>query len=60
MACRRFVRTVYAVAVELVRTDVGEEGVPDHVRVLGQLDALAVDRRVRAVEQAKLNLGCVR
>ena len=60
MSRRRFVRTVYTIAVELVRTDVGQEAVPDHVRVLWQRDALAVMRRVRAVEQAKLDLRRVR
>src|SRR6185312_597024 len=49
-----------AVAVELVRSDIGQKPVPDHVGLLRQRNPTALDLRVRRVEEAKLNLGGVR
>ena len=41
------VRTVYAIAVELSRTSIGQVAVPDHVRVFGKRDDDGGRRRVR-------------
>ena len=48
----RVVWAVHAVTVELVRPHIGQEPVPHHVGMLVQRDALALQRRVRRVEQA--------
>ena len=47
MAFVRLVRSVDAVAVELPGPDVGQVDVPDHVGVLGQIDALGLFLVVR-------------
>jgi hypothetical protein len=49
-----------AVAVELVRPDIGQKPVPDHVGLLRQRNPTTLDLRVSGVEEAKLDLGGVR
>ena len=60
VAVLRLVRPVDAITVELVRARVGQKAVPHLVGLLGQLDCGRFFRGVRRVEQAKLDLGCVR
>ena len=60
VALARFVGAVNPVTVELVRPDVGEEAVPDHVGLFGQRDARRFFRRVYRVKQAKFDFGRVR
>ena len=58
--CAGLVGAVNPVTVELVRPDVGEEAVPDHVGLFGQRDARRFFRRVGRVEQAQFDFGRVR
>src|SRR6185503_2551042 len=58
MALLRLVRPVHAIAVYGIGPEPGEIAMPDLVGKFRQLDAFDL-RRAGAVEQAKLDLGCV-
>src|SRR5688500_12602958 len=60
MSARGIVWAVYAITVELVRSNVWKEPVPNHVVMFGKRNAGRFFRRVGGVEKAKLDLGRMR